>query len=73
MKRKRLISAGVMRQFIFENEEAYNAYIRSLRGDYDVWDKRELPSGSIGAIIAQQYNTARLIPNIMRFVVGDPE
>ena len=64
MKKKELLAGGIVRDFLFWNEDAYNEYLEKLayRGqEYEVLEREPSKNGTVLARIVTQYNNADLI------------
>ena len=61
MKRKKLLAAGIIRDFRFKNKEEYQKYLTWIRGKYEVIEMVEKMDGTVLARILTQYNNTELI------------
>lgn len=64
MKKKELLAGGIVRDFLFQDEAAYNEYLEELayRGlEYKVLQREPSKNGTVLARIVTQYNNADLI------------
>lgn len=69
---KNILSAGIIREIIFDDEKAYNRWVLNLTGATKVLSKEVLDNGNVYTITIQYYGNIKLFDvNLLRGIKDD--
>ena len=61
MKRKVILGAALLREYVFVNLEEKNKFLNNLRGEYKVHEETVMDDGTVFLGISTSYNNGPLI------------
>ena len=69
---KNILSAGIIREIMFDDEKVYNRWILNLTGATKVLSKEVLDNGNVYTITIQYYGNIKLFDvNLLRGIKDD--